>query len=65
MQNSNDVLKDGQMRAAISGAKMFPCDRKKKYHLNRAWNEIIAEYNQEEKEYLTLQHPVLPPDSLE
>eukprot|EP00957_Ditylum_brightwellii_P199406 15199102-Ditylum_brightwellii.AAC.1 len=49
----------------VSGAKLFPHDRKKKYYLNRAWNEIIAECNQEEKEYLTLWCPVSPSDTSE
>eukprot|EP00957_Ditylum_brightwellii_P166232 12655577-Ditylum_brightwellii.AAC.1 len=52
------IFKAVDEKNTVSGAKLFPCDRKKKYHLNRAWNEIIAECNQEEKEYLTLQHPV-------
>eukprot|EP00957_Ditylum_brightwellii_P191281 14564558-Ditylum_brightwellii.AAC.1 len=50
---------------AVSGAKKIPRDRKKKYCLNRALNEITAECNQEEKKYLTLQRPVPPPDSSE
>eukprot|EP00957_Ditylum_brightwellii_P097984 7462754-Ditylum_brightwellii.AAC.3 len=47
----------------VSGAKLFPCDRKKKYHLTRAWNEIIAVCNLEEKECLTLQRSAPLPDS--